>query len=50
LPRLYRCADGSALEIYARKMERERETGSRMDALIRGADLARVIDESGVAT
>ena len=27
-----------ALEIYARKMERDRETGARMDALIRGAE------------
>lgn len=30
-----------ALEIYARKMERERDTGARIDALIRGADWAR---------
>jgi hypothetical protein len=27
-----------ALEIYARKMDRDRDTGARMDALIRGAD------------
>jgi len=27
-----------ALEVYARKMDRQRETGARMDALIRGAD------------
>jgi hypothetical protein len=25
-----------ALEIYAKKMERNRETGARMDALVRG--------------
>jgi integrase len=31
-----------ALEVYARKMERERDTGARMDALIRGADWAPV--------
>jgi hypothetical protein len=30
-----------ALEVYARKMERERDTGARMDALIRGADWAQ---------
>ena len=30
-----------ALEIYARKMERERDTGARVDALIRGADWAQ---------
>jgi integrase len=29
-----------ALEVYARKMERSRDTGARMDALIRGADWA----------
>jgi integrase len=29
-----------ALEVYARKMERKRDTGERMDALIRGADWA----------
>lgn len=29
-----------ALEVYARKMERQRDTGERMDALIRGADWA----------
>jgi hypothetical protein len=27
-----------ALEVYAKKMERSRDTGARMDALIRGAD------------
>jgi hypothetical protein len=27
-----------ALEVYARKMDRQRQTGARMDALIRGAD------------
>jgi len=31
-----------ALEVYARKMERQRETGARMDALIRGADWAQM--------
>lgn len=31
-----------ALEVYARKMERQRETGARMDALIRSADWAQV--------
>jgi integrase len=30
-----------ALEVYARKMERERDTGARMDALIRGAEWAQ---------
>jgi len=29
-----------ALEVYARKMERQRDTGARMDALVRGADWA----------
>lgn len=29
-----------ALEVYARKMERSRDTGARMDALVRGADWA----------
>jgi integrase len=29
-----------APEIYARKMERDRDTGARMDALVRGADWA----------
>jgi hypothetical protein len=27
---------------YARKMERQRDTGERMDALVRGADWAQV--------
>ena len=31
-----------ALEVYARKMDRQRETGARMDALIRGADWAQM--------
>jgi integrase len=31
-----------ALEVYARKMERDRDTGSRMDALIQGADWAQM--------
>jgi integrase len=30
-----------ALEVYARMMERERDTGARMDALVRGTDWAR---------
>jgi hypothetical protein len=29
-----------ALEIYSKVMERKRDTGERMDALIRGADWA----------
>jgi integrase len=31
-----------ALEVYARKMERQRDTGAGMDALIQGADWARM--------
>ena len=31
-----------ALEVYARKMERTRDTGTRMDALLRGADWAPI--------
>lgn len=31
-----------ALEVYARKMERQRDTGERMDALVRGADWAQM--------
>jgi integrase len=31
-----------ALEVYARKMERQRDTGARTDALIRGAEWARM--------
>lgn len=31
-----------ALEVYARKMDRQRDTGARMDALIRGADWAQM--------
>ena len=30
-----------ALEVYAKKMERTRDTGERMDALVRGADWAQ---------
>jgi integrase len=30
-----------ALEVYARKMDRQRDTGERMDALLRGADWAQ---------
>jgi integrase len=36
-----------ALEVYARKMERQRDTGARMDALIRGADWARMGTNGG---
>jgi hypothetical protein len=31
-----------ALEVYAKVMERKRDTGERMDALVRGADWARM--------
>ncbi len=31
-----------ALEIYSKVMERKRETGARMDELVRGADWARM--------
>ena len=31
-----------ALEIYTKVMERKRDTGARMDALVRGADWARM--------
>jgi integrase len=31
-----------ALEVYAKKMQRQRDTGARMDALVRGADWARM--------
>jgi integrase len=31
-----------ALEVYAKVMERKRETGARMDELVRGADWARM--------
>jgi integrase len=31
-----------ALEVYARMMQRQRDTGARMDALVRGADWARM--------
>jgi hypothetical protein len=34
-------ADVHALAIYAKVVERKRDTGTRMDALIRGADWAR---------
>jgi len=39
-----------ALEVYARKMERQRDTGARMDALIRGADWARMGTNAAVPT
>jgi hypothetical protein len=35
-----------ALEVYAKKMERERDTGARMDALIRAADWAQTATAS----
>ena len=31
-----------ALEVYSKVMERKRDTGERMDALVRGADWARM--------
>ena len=31
-----------ALEVYVRMMRRERDTGARMDALVRGADRAQM--------
>jgi hypothetical protein len=31
-----------ALEVYARMMQRQRDTGARMDALVRGVDWARM--------
>jgi hypothetical protein len=31
-----------ALEIYSKVMERKRDTGARMDALLRGADWAQM--------
>lgn len=34
-------SSGLALEVYARKLERERDTGARMDALLRGAGWAQ---------
>ena len=30
-----------ALEVYTKMMERKRDTGERMDALVRGADWAQ---------
>jgi integrase len=39
-----------ALEVYAKVMERKRDTGARMDALIRGADWARMgTNDAGAA-
>ena len=37
-----------ALEVYAKKMERQRDTGARMDALIRAADWAQAGTNSTV--
>jgi integrase len=37
-----------ALEVYARKIERQRETAARMDALIRGVDWAQMGTSSEV--
>jgi hypothetical protein len=31
-----------ALEVYAKVMDRKRETGARMDELVRGADWAQL--------
>ncbi len=31
-----------ALEVYSKVMERKRDTGQRMDALVRGADWAQM--------
>jgi len=31
-----------ALEVYSKVMERKRDTGERMDALVRGADWAQM--------
>jgi len=31
----------SALDVYARMMQRDRDTGVRMNALVRGADWAQ---------
>ena len=36
-----------ALEVYARKMARSRDTGERMDALLRGADWGGVSARNG---
>jgi hypothetical protein len=38
-----------ALEVYARKMERQRETGARMDGLIRAAGWAQMGTNGDVA-
>lgn len=35
-------SSGLALEIYTKVMDRKRDTGAQMDALIRGADWAQV--------
>ena len=34
-------SSGLALDIYARKMTRSRDTGTRLDALVRGAEWAQ---------
>ena len=36
-----------ALEVYAKVMERKRETGARMDELVRGADWAQMGTNGG---
>jgi hypothetical protein len=38
-----------ALEVYSKVMERKRDTGARMDALLRGADWARLGTNSAEA-
>ncbi len=35
-----RSSSSLALEVYARKMQRARDTGARMDALLRGGEWA----------
>jgi hypothetical protein len=39
-----------ALEIYTKVMERKRETGARMDALVQGADWAEMGSSSKLDT
>ena len=39
-----------ALEVYAKKMQRQRDTGARVDALVRGADWALMGTSTDEAT
>jgi hypothetical protein len=39
-----------ALEVYAKKMDRSRDTGARMDALIRGAAWAQTGTNAAAAS